>query len=223
MKILFIGGTGNISSECVKPALSKGHELFLLNRGNRELNIEDNVQSIKCDINDKEAMAKVLEENSFDVVVNWIVFNPAEIQRDIEYFSGKIKQYIFISTASAYHKPQHSVYITEDTPLYNPGETGDVTLFSPGRVIFLADYAIQFATRFARADGPGRWFLRDFFEEFLFVARPGVARGGDSMRPGLVRLFWNATERGGEENFRFPIFDFRLRRQEEEEEEEEEE
>ncbi|MGW8316376.1 MAG: SDR family oxidoreductase [Bacteroidales bacterium] len=120
MKILFIGGTGNISTACSRRILSQQHELHLLTRGNRTPPGLEGARFIRADINDQTTVKKLLEEPHYDVVANFIAFTPEEITRDIGLFSGKCGQYIFISSASAYQKPPTHPVITESTPLYNP-------------------------------------------------------------------------------------------------------
>ncbi len=119
MKVLFIGGTGNISTSVSKHCIQRGIELFLLNRGTTGIKIEG-ANEIKADINDKAQVESVLKGHRWDAVVNWIVFKQQEAERDIELFKGKTKQYIFISSASAYQKPPTHPVITESTPLFNP-------------------------------------------------------------------------------------------------------
>lgn len=120
MKVLFIGGTGVISSAVSKLALERGVELYLLNRGNRPELLPEGAISLSGDIRNEEEIRKTLEGMSFDVVVNWISFTPQHVEADIRLFAGKTKQYIFISSASAYQKPPESPFITERTPLVNP-------------------------------------------------------------------------------------------------------
>jgi len=119
LKVLFIGGTGNISTSSSRLAVSKGIDLYILNRGNRKIDIPG-VKSIVADINKPDQVKKELADHQWDVVVNWIAFKPEDVQRDIEIFKGKTKQYIFISSASAYQKPLTHPIVTESTPLYNP-------------------------------------------------------------------------------------------------------
>ena len=119
-KILFIGGTGVISSACSDLALEKGLDLHLFTRGTSVRPLPDGATVIEGDINDRAAVEEMLDQYQFDVVVNWIVYQPEEVQRDIQLFSGKIAQYIFISSASAYQKPIIKLPITEETPLENP-------------------------------------------------------------------------------------------------------
>ena len=119
MKVLFIGGTGNISTATSKLAIAQGIDLFLLNRGTRSVSIPG-ARFITGDINQPKELKKALSDHQWDVVVNWIAFTPEDIARDIELFKGKAKQYIFISSASAYQKPVSHPVITESTPLANP-------------------------------------------------------------------------------------------------------
>ena len=119
IKALFIGGTGNISTEVSRLAVQNGIDLYLLNRGQRKVEI-DGAKSIVADVNDPEQVKKALEGLSWDVVVNWIAFTPIEVQRDIDLFRGKTNQYIFISSASCYQKPVSHPVITESMPLHNP-------------------------------------------------------------------------------------------------------
>ena len=120
MKILLIGGTGTISTAVTKLLAEQGHDVILLNRGNRNSNIPENVRTIQCDISDEKDAAAKLSDMSFDCVGQFIGFVPSQIERDIRLFSGKTKQYIYISSASAYQKPLSDCVITESTPLSNP-------------------------------------------------------------------------------------------------------
>ena len=119
MKILFIGGTGNISTSVTRLAIERGHELYLLNRGTRPVDIPG-AHILRADINDRDAVARVLAGHEWDVVVNWIAFVEDEIERDIGLFAGSTDQYIFISSASVYQRPMRHPVVTESTPLANP-------------------------------------------------------------------------------------------------------
>jgi nucleoside-diphosphate-sugar epimerase len=119
MKVLFIGGTGIISSACSERAIQKGIELFHFNRG-KSFRIIEGVRHIAGDIRSKKEAASILGKHEFDAVVEWIGFVPEQIATDIELFSGRTRQYIFISSASAYEKPPARLPITERTPLTNP-------------------------------------------------------------------------------------------------------
>ncbi len=118
MKVLFIGGTGNISTPVSQLAISKGIDLYHLNRGSRQP--VSGVTNLKADLKDIQQVKNVLAGHWWDVVVNWIAYDPADIVRDIELFKESARQYIFISTASAYQKPPLNPVITESTPLRNP-------------------------------------------------------------------------------------------------------
>ncbi|MBE5967540.1 MAG: SDR family oxidoreductase [Lachnospiraceae bacterium] len=120
MRALFIGGTGTISSAITKLAPACGIELYLLNRGNRSELVPEGVNVIQADIHNEEDVRNKLKDMSFDVVVEFIAFDVEALQRDVRLFKGKTRQYIFISSASAYQKPLSSPFITESTPLYNP-------------------------------------------------------------------------------------------------------
>jgi len=119
MKVLFIGGTGLISTAVSKLAVEKGFELYLLNRGERNENAPKGAKLIQGDIRDVKATKEALKDYKFDVVVNWIGFLPETVENDIELFRGKISQYIYISSASAYQKPSARYIVTESTPLAN--------------------------------------------------------------------------------------------------------
>ena len=119
MKVLFIGGTGNISTEVSKLCIKKGIDLYLLNRGKRKVEIKG-AKNIIADISNFKQVDVVLKNHKWDVVVNWIAFNTNDITRDIKRFKNKTKQYIFISSASTYQKPPEHYIITESTPLENP-------------------------------------------------------------------------------------------------------
>ncbi len=119
MKVLFIGGTGNISSAVSRLAIEQGIDLYLLNRGKSKVDIPG-AKILTADISDASAAKKVLADSNWDVVVNWIAFTKDDINRDIDLFLGKTAQYIFISSASAYQKPLSHPVITESTPLANP-------------------------------------------------------------------------------------------------------
>lgn len=121
MKALLIGGTGTISLAISKLLIELGWELYVLNRANHSEELEsDKVKFITCDINDEEKMQKSLEGIDFDVVADFIAFVPEQLERDYRLFQGRTKQFIFISSASAYQKPLSDYRITEGTPLSNP-------------------------------------------------------------------------------------------------------
>ncbi|MFC4810182.1 SDR family oxidoreductase [Paenibacillus sp. GCM10023250] len=120
MKALFIGGTGIISSAITRQLAADGCELYVLNRGNRNAALPDNVKVLQADINDEAHVAGLIRELEFDVVADFIAFVPEQLERDYRLFSGKTKQFIFISSASAYQKPLSDYRVSESTPLANP-------------------------------------------------------------------------------------------------------
>jgi nucleoside-diphosphate-sugar epimerase len=120
MKVLFIGGTGNISSASTRLAAERGIELTLLRRGHRTAALPENVSTIATDVTDEAAVAQALGSQVFDAVVDWIAFTPADVERDIRLFRDRARQFIFISSASAYQRPVGHYLITESTPLANP-------------------------------------------------------------------------------------------------------
>jgi nucleoside-diphosphate-sugar epimerase len=118
---LFIGGTGTISSAITAQLAAEGEwELTLLNRGNRNDGVSANVRILQADINDEAAVEKLLAGTQWDCVCDFIGFVPAQVERDWRLFKGRTKQYMYISSASAYQKPAASPFITEGTPLVNP-------------------------------------------------------------------------------------------------------
>jgi len=127
MKILFIGGTGTISTAISRKLLESGHELYLINRGNRNGELEKAAQAgggklipLVCDILDEAAAARLLENMHFDCAADFIAFRPEQLERDYRLLKGKTAQFIFISSASAYQKLPSNYRITEGTPLANP-------------------------------------------------------------------------------------------------------
>ncbi len=121
MKVLFIGGSGNISSACTEEALAAGYEVFHFNRGiSDDYTFGNKVVTITGDINKPSDKLKLEEYAPFDVVANFVCFTPDQIQNDIDFFTGKTDQYIFISSATVYKKPPDHYIITEDCPLENP-------------------------------------------------------------------------------------------------------
>ncbi|MBN1309987.1 MAG: SDR family oxidoreductase [Anaerolineae bacterium] len=119
MRVLFIGGTGFISTAVSRQAVLKGMDLYLLNRGVRQVDLPGG-HHLTADIHQPDKVRSALQGLEFDVVVDWIAYTPEDIERDLALFRGRVKQFIFISSASAYQKPPAHYLITESTPLYNP-------------------------------------------------------------------------------------------------------
>ena len=120
MRVLFIGGTGVISTACTALAAERGIDLTLATRGRRPADLPPGVKTLTVDMDDAAAAARSFHDLSFDVVVDWIAFTPEQIERDLQLFRGRTRQYVFISSASAYQKPATQYLITESTPLGNP-------------------------------------------------------------------------------------------------------
>ncbi len=120
MKALFIGGTGTISMAITRLLMEKNWDLYIINRGNRNSNLPKGVTTITVDINDEQAVAEKIKDMTFDVVCDFIGFVPSQLERDYRLFCDKTKQFMYISSASAYQKLPSNYIITEGTPLANP-------------------------------------------------------------------------------------------------------
>jgi nucleoside-diphosphate-sugar epimerase len=121
LRVLFIGGTGVISSACVREAAAGGDtELFVLNRGQSGRGVPDGVTELRGDARDAASVRAAVTGLDFDSVVDFVAFTPAHVRADIDLFRGRTGQYVFISTASAYQTPPSRLPVTESTPLRNP-------------------------------------------------------------------------------------------------------
>src|SRR5580658_3573443 len=121
MKILFIGGTGIISMASTALAAKRGIDVTLLTRGQHEAKLPPGVKTLTADVNDPTLPQRLQQESQeFDAVVDWIAFTTADIERDLKLFHGRTRQFVFISSTSAYQKPQTHYLMTESTPLANP-------------------------------------------------------------------------------------------------------
>jgi nucleoside-diphosphate-sugar epimerase len=121
LKVLFIGGSGTISSACSQLAVERGVDLYLLNRGNtRARPLPDGATVLRGDIRDVDSATDALGDRTFDAVVDWVAFTPEHVRADVDLFRGRTGQYVFISSASAYQTPPERVPVTESTPLRNP-------------------------------------------------------------------------------------------------------
>ncbi|WP_203901879.1 SDR family oxidoreductase [Virgisporangium aliadipatigenens] len=117
MRVLFIGGTGVISSACARLALERGIELSVLNRSGSAV---PGATALRGDIRDAASARAALGDREFDAVVEFVAFTPEHVRADVDLFRGRTGQYVFISSASAYQKPVARLPITESTPLRNP-------------------------------------------------------------------------------------------------------
>ncbi len=120
MKILIIGGTGTISTAVSRRTVEKGHDLYVVNRGNKKGELPESVHWINVDVQDEAACREKLGNMFFDVVCDFIAFTRPQLERDYRLFAGRTKQFIFISSASAYNKLPSDYRITEGTTLANP-------------------------------------------------------------------------------------------------------
>lgn len=124
LSVLFVGGTGVISTACGREALGAGIDLTLLNRGQTSgsgrRQVPDGAQVLYADVRDPASVGSALGNREFDVVVNFLVFTPEQLRQDLERFAGRTGQYVFISSASAYQTPPTHLPVTESTPLRNP-------------------------------------------------------------------------------------------------------
>jgi nucleoside-diphosphate-sugar epimerase len=119
--VLFIGGTGVISTACVRTALEAGYEVTVLNRGATSTRpVPEGAEVVRADIRDAASVATALAGRTFDVVCDFVAFTPEHVQTDLDLFTGRTGQYVFISSASAYQKPPARLPILESTPLRNP-------------------------------------------------------------------------------------------------------
>jgi nucleoside-diphosphate-sugar epimerase len=120
MKVLFIGGTGIISTACAELALTKGIDVTLLNRGQSVRTPPPGAKIVHADMRDPQSVRSALAGQTFDAVADFIAYTPAEVRRDLDIFGGQTGQYVFISSASAYQTPAANLPIRESTPLDNP-------------------------------------------------------------------------------------------------------
>ncbi|WP_298988784.1 SDR family oxidoreductase [uncultured Pseudokineococcus sp.] len=120
-KVLFIGGSGIISSACSALAVEQGVDLTVLNRGSTTTRpLPEGVRLLQADVRDPASVREALGDEEFDVVVDWVAFTPDHVRTDVELFTGRTGQYVFISSASAYQTPPLRVPVVESTPLRNP-------------------------------------------------------------------------------------------------------
>ncbi|HEX8007039.1 MAG TPA: SDR family oxidoreductase [Trebonia sp.] len=121
LRVLFIGGSGVISSACAQVAVASGIDLYVLNRGQSTLRpLPPGVRELRADVRNPASVRDVLKDLDFDSVVDWVAFTPEHVSTDIDLFRGRTGQYVFISTASAYQTPPSRLPVTESTPLRNP-------------------------------------------------------------------------------------------------------
>ena len=121
LKVLFVGGSGVISSACSRLAVERGIELHVLNRGTTSIRpLPPEVRVLRADVRDPSSVREALGKQDFDAVVDWIAFTPDHVRTDLDLFRGRTRQYVFISSASTYQTPPARLPIVESTPLRNP-------------------------------------------------------------------------------------------------------
>jgi len=121
LRVLFIGGSGVISSACARQAIDSGIELTVLNRGRSTARpVPPGAREVRADVRDAGSVRDALKDLDFDSIVDWVAFTPEHVRADLAMFRGRSGQYVFISTASAYQKPPSRLPVTESTPLRNP-------------------------------------------------------------------------------------------------------
>lgn len=120
LRVLFVGGSGIISSASTALALERGLEVTLLNRGSGTRVVPDGVEQVVADVRDPASVRAALGDREFDAVVDWVAFTPDHVRTDLELFAGRTGQYVFISSASAYQTPPSRLPVRESTPLRNP-------------------------------------------------------------------------------------------------------
>jgi nucleoside-diphosphate-sugar epimerase len=119
MHVLYIGGTGEISFDCIHESVRLGHEVTVFNRGHHNEGLPKQCRLVAGDVEDDAAYGRLASQD-FDAVCQFRLFTPAALERDLAFFAGHCGQYVFISSASAYRKPVRDLPITERTPLDNP-------------------------------------------------------------------------------------------------------
>jgi nucleoside-diphosphate-sugar epimerase len=207
MKILYIGGSGEISFSCVQESLALGHDVTVFNRGQTEQPLPDQVRQITGDLGDDAGYAR-LGEQRFDVVCQFFAFDMQRVEKDLQVFAGKTGQYVFISTASAYAKPiDRFERITERTPLVNPYWEYSQKKTAMERRLLAAHRAGQlpvtivrpshtYRRRLPSALGGGDWTARRMREGLPVIVHGDgtslwtLTHASDFARP-FVRLFGN--------------------------------
>jgi len=189
LKVLFIGGTGNISQACVAAAVKAGHRVSVFNRGAHNQALPEGVTTIAGDIADEVAYRE-LGAREFDVVCQFICFTSAQMARDIDAFVGKVGQYIFVSSASIYQKPPRRHVITERTPAVNPYWTYsedkiacEVALRSQSR----HDWTIVRPSHTVRTQLPTMLGERDALAQRMLAGRPVIVAGDGTTPWTLTR------------------------------------
>jgi nucleoside-diphosphate-sugar epimerase len=121
LSVLFLGGSGIISSACSRRAVEEGLDVCVLNRGHSTVRpLPPKVERVTADVDDPRSIEEAIGERRFDAVVDWLAFTPEQVRARTDLFRGRVGQYVFISSASAYQTPPARLPVTESTPLRNP-------------------------------------------------------------------------------------------------------
>jgi nucleoside-diphosphate-sugar epimerase len=201
MKLLFIGGTGLISSACSYLAVTRGHELFFLNRSaSTKYPVPQGATVLHADVYaDETHLSTLLADHHFDAVVDFLAFTVYDIDRDIRVFRDKTSQFVFISSASAYQKPPKHFLITEETPLENPfWEYSRNKIACEQRLVEAFDTE-DFPSTIVRPSltyGPSQTALIGASWEHPYTVIDRMKRGGKVIVPGDGTSLWVMTWNG---------------------------
>ncbi len=195
MDILFIGGTGIISSACVAEALTAGHDVWTLNRGRSRLPNQVGPRALIADSSDEAQVRDVIKGHVFDAVVQWTAYVPQQVHQDIRLFADA-GQYVFISSASVYQKPPLHWLITEETPLANPYWQYSRDKIACEEVLFSAYEATGFPVTVIRpsltyGDSQIPVAIGSWERPFTIVER--MRRGAKVLVPGDGTSIWTIT------------------------------
>ncbi|PKL08265.1 MAG: NAD-dependent dehydratase [Spirochaetae bacterium HGW-Spirochaetae-7] len=192
MRVLFLGGTGNISSECANEALEQGIELHVLSRGTRPS--PRGATAILADVADMAAVARAIGGMRFDAVVDFLCYEPESARRAVAIFSGLTGQYVFISTASAYEKPPRRHVIDEDTPLANPYWQYARDKIACERVFMEARNRSGFPVTIVRPSHTyGQTWIPTAFVSSDFTVAARMIAGREVVVPGDGQSLWTLT------------------------------
>jgi len=192
MRLLIIGGTGNISSEFAEAAISKGLEVFILTRGNR--GPVAGASALLADASDPRSVATAIGGMDFDAVVDFLCFEPARATAAIQSFSGRAGQYVFISSASVYEKPPRSHIIDERTPLCNPFWQYARDKLACERLFMNAFHEKGFPVTIVRPSHTyGRSWIPTAFVSSDFTVSSRVLEGKEIIVPGDGQSLWTLT------------------------------
>jgi nucleoside-diphosphate-sugar epimerase len=194
MKVLFIGGTGNLSRECSLRALGLGMEVHHLNRGMKGGEPIPGVLTHVADINDEAAARRALGDGRFDSVVQFVAFEPGRVRADLELFRGRADQYVFISTASAYKKEGEVGPITEDRALDNPYWPYSRSKIECERLLAAEGPSSGMAVTVVRPSHTyGRTWIPSAFGSSDFTVAKRMLEGRPVIVPGDGSLRWTIT------------------------------